>query len=233
MGRGLYLLYRSVGLSGSIGKSRELRCLTPRSGHPGLARRGRYRFEPSVAPPLGRVDSGYVRIFAQPRQADERILKAWRKISEDLRRDWSVEEMAATAMMCGEHFRRLCLKTFGRSPMMHLSLLRIQRAEELLRSTDQKIEAICDEIGYEYRSTFSNIFTKLVGMRPSVYRNATRALSGGIQAELASTGEKWIMDELHHHTSLGARWVRCPWLLATASVLPMADGRGACSGISV
>jgi AraC-like DNA-binding protein len=125
---------------------------------------------------------GYVRIFAQPRQADERILKAWRKISEDLRRDWSVEEMAVTAMMCGEHFRRLCLKTFGRSPMMHLSLLRIQRAEELLRFTDQKIEAICDEIGYEYRSTFSNIFTKLVGMRPSVYRNATRALSGGIQA---------------------------------------------------
>lgn len=125
---------------------------------------------------------GYVRVFAQPRQADERILKAWQKISADLRRDWSVEEMAVTAMMCGEHFRRLCLKTFGRSPMMHLSLIRIQRAEELLRSTDQKIEAICEEIGYEYRSTFSNIFTKLVGMRPSAYRDAARKLSGGIKA---------------------------------------------------
>lgn len=125
---------------------------------------------------------GYVRIFARPRQADERILTAWRKISSDLRRDWSVEEMATTAMMCGEHFRRLCLKTFGRSPMMQLSLLRMQRAEELLRSTDQKIESICEEVGYEYRSTFSNIFTKVVGMRPSVYRDAARRLSGGVLA---------------------------------------------------
>lgn len=117
---------------------------------------------------------GYVRIFAQPRQEDERILKAWSRISSDLRRDWSVEEMAVTAMMCAEHFRRLCLKTFGRSPMMHLSCLRVERAEELLRSTDMKIDSICDEVGYEYRSTFSNIFTKLVGMRPSSYRAAAR-----------------------------------------------------------
>ncbi len=117
---------------------------------------------------------GYVRIFAQPRQEDERILKAWSRISSDLRRDWSVEEMATTAMMCAEHFRRLCLKTFGRSPMMHLSCMRVERAEELLRSTDMKIDSICDEVGYEYRSTFSNIFTKLVGMRPSAYRDAAR-----------------------------------------------------------
>ncbi len=125
---------------------------------------------------------GYVRIFSQPHQADERILKAWLTIAADLRRDWSVEEMAVTAMMCAEHFRRLCLKTFGRSPMMQLSSLRMERAEELLRSTDLKIEAICEEVGYEYRSTFSNIFTKLVGMRPSAYRDANRRLSGGLQA---------------------------------------------------
>jgi AraC-like DNA-binding protein len=43
-----------------------------------------------------------------------------------------------------------------------------------------KIETICDEVGYEYRSTFSNIFTKLVGMRPSAYRDATRGLMAGI-----------------------------------------------------
>lgn len=119
---------------------------------------------------------GYVRIFVQPRHEDERILKAWSRISADLRRDWSVEEMASTAMMCAEHFRRLCLKTYGRSPMMHLSCLRVERAEELLRSTDMKIDSICDEVGYEYRSTFSNIFMKLVGMRPSAYRDAARKL---------------------------------------------------------
>jgi len=126
---------------------------------------------------------GYVRIFAQPRQPDERILKAWTRIASDLRRDWSVEDMAATAMMCAEHFRRLCLKTYGRSPMMHLSRLRVGQAEELLRSTDMKIDSICEEVGYEYRSTFSNIFTKWVGMRPSAYREAARGFSCGIRAD--------------------------------------------------
>lgn len=123
---------------------------------------------------------GYVKIFAKPRQADERLVKAWSFIAGELRRDWSVEEMATTAMMCSEHFRRLCLKSYGHSPMMHLSSLRVKRAEYLLRSTDMKIETICDEVGYEYRSTFSNIFTKLVGMRPSAYRDATRGLMAGI-----------------------------------------------------
>lgn len=122
---------------------------------------------------------GYVRIFAKPRQTDDRIIKAWSRISEDLCRDWSVEDMAVTAMMCSEHFRRLCLKCYGHSPMMHLSSLRVERAQHLLRTSDMKIDSICEEVGYEYRSTFSNIFTKLVGMRPSAYREATRGLSGG------------------------------------------------------
>ncbi len=123
---------------------------------------------------------GYVKIFGKPRQADERLIKAWSIISDDLRRDWSVDAMATTAMMCSEHFRRLCLKSYGHSPMMHLSSLRVERAECLLLTTDMKIETICDEVGYEYRSTFSNIFTKMVGMRPSAYRDAKRGLAIGV-----------------------------------------------------
>lgn len=123
---------------------------------------------------------GYVTSLARPHHVDERVLKAWKIIASDLRRDWSVEEMAATAMMSAEHFRRLCLKTLGQSPMMHLSRLRVERAGELLRCTDLKIESICEEVGYEYRSTFSNIFTKFTGMRPSAYRSAAHAPSGGL-----------------------------------------------------
>lgn len=115
---------------------------------------------------------GYVLGFSCPAKADERVARAWRTIAGNLKRDWSVDDMAASAMMSSEHFRRLCLKDLGCSPMKHLTTLRVEKAAELLSSTDSKIEAICEEVGYEYRSTFSNVFTKIFGIRPSAYRES-------------------------------------------------------------
>ncbi len=115
---------------------------------------------------------GYVIGFSCPSKTDERVARAWRLITANLKRDWSVDDMASAAMMSAEHFRRLCLKDLGSSPMKHLTTLRVEKAAELLSSTDSKIEAICEEVGYEYRSTFSNVFTKILGVRPSAYRDS-------------------------------------------------------------
>ncbi len=120
---------------------------------------------------------GYVMGFSCPSKTDERVARAWRVISSNLRRDWSVVDMASAAMMSSEHFRRLCLKDLGCSPMKHLTTLRVEKAAELLSSTNSKIEAICEEVGYEYRSTFSNVFTKAFGIRPSAYRESRTSIS--------------------------------------------------------
>jgi transcriptional regulator GlxA family with amidase domain len=115
---------------------------------------------------------GYVSSFAGSQRGDDRITRAWKTISAKLRHPWSVEEMASAATMSAEHFRRLCLKEFGCSPMKRLTILRIEKAADLIRSTDLKIDAVCDEVGYEYRSTFSNLFTRMYGVRPSVFRDS-------------------------------------------------------------
>ena len=120
---------------------------------------------------------GYVVGFASPDRSDGRVTRAWNIISTNLKRDWSVDDMATAAMMSAEHFRPLCLKDLGCSPMRHLTHLRVEKAAELLVSTDAKIESICEEVGYEYRSTFSNVFTKVFGVRPSAYRESA-AVSG-------------------------------------------------------
>jgi AraC-like DNA-binding protein len=119
---------------------------------------------------------GYVIGFSCPTKTDERVARAWRLISGNLKRDWSVDDMASAAMMSSEHFRRLCLKDLGCSPMKHLTTLRVEKAAELLSFTDSKIEAICEEVGYEYRSTFSNVFTKVFGVRPSAYRESKASI---------------------------------------------------------
>lgn len=121
----------------------------------------------------------YVLRFAQPHQEDERLWNLWKKVELDLRYDWALAELAEKACLSEEHLRRLCKKQLGRSPVQHLTFLRMQRASELLAATDDKIDVIASEVGYATGSHFSNAFAKWVGVRPTEYRAGRRAREEG------------------------------------------------------
>ena len=108
--------------------------------------------------------------FSRPHQKDDRLLKLWQKVEPHCGKDWTLGDLARLACVSEEHLRRLCKKQLGRSPMQHLTFLRMQRASELLASTDEKIEVIAREVGYHSASQFSSVFTKWVGWRPSLHR---------------------------------------------------------------
>lgn len=108
--------------------------------------------------------------FAQPYQPDPRLWKLWRQVEGALEHDWTVDELAARACVCREHLRRLCHEELGRSPMQHVTFLRMQRARDLLSTTDLKVESITRAVGYQNPNTFSNTFKKWVGWRPSEHR---------------------------------------------------------------
>jgi len=72
--------------------------------------------------------------------------------------------------MSEEHLRRMCKKQLGRSPVQQLTFLRMQRACELLATTEEKVDTIAHQVGYSSGAHFSNAFTKWVGVRPSEYR---------------------------------------------------------------
>jgi two-component system response regulator YesN len=54
--------------------------------------------------------------------------------------------------------------------MQHLASLRIERAQHLLTSTDDKVESIARQIGFEDASVFSRAFKRWVGRSPKSYR---------------------------------------------------------------
>jgi transcriptional regulator GlxA family with amidase domain len=54
--------------------------------------------------------------------------------------------------------------------MQHLTFLRMQRARHLLSVTDDKIEVIARAVGFKSVFSFSNIFKKWIGWRPSEQR---------------------------------------------------------------
>ena len=112
----------------------------------------------------------YVLSFARPHRSDNRLWKLWEKVEQRLDYPWTLAELGEVACVSGEHLRRLCQKSLGRSPMQQLSFLRIQRASQLLHETDEKIETIAKMTGYKNAFHFSNVFVDWVGLRPSEFR---------------------------------------------------------------
>lgn len=113
---------------------------------------------------------GEAKRIAQPWQVDERLWAVWEDVARDLAFDWTLDVLAKRFGVSKEQFRRVCLKELGRSPMQHLTSLRIERAQHLLASTDDKVESIARQVGFDDASVFSRAFKRWVGRSPKSYR---------------------------------------------------------------
>jgi AraC-like DNA-binding protein len=112
----------------------------------------------------------YVARFAEPLQREDRLRAVWSAVQANLAHPWTVESLAALSKISGEHLRRLCQRSLGRSPMQQLTYLRVQHAAHRLATTDDKIEDVAHLVGYQNPFAFSNTFKRMTGFRPSRFQ---------------------------------------------------------------
>jgi len=112
----------------------------------------------------------YVTRFAESSHLDSRLWRLWSAVEMPPARNWTLEYLAEIACLSTEHLRRLYLREIGRSPMRHLTFIRLQRAVQLLSSTDDKIETIARAVGFSSIHSFSNSFKARFGRPPSDFR---------------------------------------------------------------
>jgi AraC-like DNA-binding protein len=79
-------------------------------------------------------------------------------------------ELAATAGVSKYHFLRCFAATYGRTPAQYVAERRIERAQDLLRSTNLTVTEVCHMVGYTSLGSFSSRFAELVGESPSAYQ---------------------------------------------------------------
>lgn len=108
--------------------------------------------------------------LAEPWRRNDRLRALWTAVESRIAGDWSVTALAREAHVSEEHFRRLCWKELGRSPMAHLTSMRIQAAQAMLSATNDKQEVIARMVGYRSPIAFSRAFKRWVGCLPSEYR---------------------------------------------------------------
>ena len=113
---------------------------------------------------------GLARRRARPWRSGSRVGALWEKVAGGLAEEWKLATLAAAGGLSAEHLRRLCRRELGRTPMEHVTYMRVQRAQELLATTEDKLDAIAPRVGYRSAVVFSRAFVRCAGMTPTQYR---------------------------------------------------------------
>lgn len=107
---------------------------------------------------------------ARPWHSDSRVGQLWDVVANDLAYDWKLSSLATRCKVSAEHLRRLCRREFGRTPMEHVTYMRIRRAQGLLETADHKLNHIAASVGYHSSDVLTRAFVRHVGVPPSHYR---------------------------------------------------------------
>jgi AraC-like DNA-binding protein len=95
-------------------------------------------------------------------------------IGAHLGENLTIERLAAQTGLSLHHFARAFKASIGLPPHRYLLEQRIQKAAELLQSTEQAIATIALSVGFADQSHFSNSFHQLAGVTPAQFRRAHR-----------------------------------------------------------
>jgi AraC family transcriptional regulator len=95
-------------------------------------------------------------------------------IHENIDKDLSLVDISAIVGMSMYYFSRQFKQSTGMAPHQYVMNCRIDRAKKLLSSTNQTIEQISSQVGFQSQSHFTNVFRKFTGITPRVYREQVK-----------------------------------------------------------
>lgn len=109
-----------------------------------------------------------------PSQAVLHAEEAKRFLASSLHRNVTIRECADSLFLSRSYLRNIFFSVFGTSPREYLTLLRIERAKELLSSRSAPVSVIARSVGYEDALQFSKFFKKHVGTSPKDFREKSQ-----------------------------------------------------------
>ncbi len=108
---------------------------------------------------------------SRTRQVEDRVIsgcQAW--IADNYAAPAPVAAMADLSGLPERSFKRRFAKATGMSPIEYVHTLRLEEAKQILETTEDPVEAVANEVGYEDGSFFRRLFRRQVGIAPAEYR---------------------------------------------------------------
>ncbi|MGD8111562.1 AraC family transcriptional regulator [Vibrio sp. TRT 17S01] len=99
-----------------------------------------------------------------------RLNRVFDTVQMALHRDWNVGQIAALYPCSPPHLHRLCQQTYGHSPKVHITRMRMEYAARLLSSTTWAIQHIGEIVGYPIAANFTARFKAWCHKTPRQFR---------------------------------------------------------------
>lgn len=115
---------------------------------------------------------------APARVIDGVVARATQLLRTDLKRHWTVAELARAVGVSRAVLARRFVAALGEPPQRWLTRLRLERAAELLGSSDDGLALVAAVVGYDSEFAFSRAFRREFGVAPGAYRRRLRAAGG-------------------------------------------------------
>ena len=91
-------------------------------------------------------------------------------IQHNLYANLSLNELAALCHLSISSFKRKFKETFDESPKRYIANKKVEKAADLLKSSDLRISDIAYDIGFDSLATFNRNFSSFYGTSPSKFR---------------------------------------------------------------
>jgi AraC-like DNA-binding protein len=99
-------------------------------------------------------------------------------LGEDCDRPLSIRDVARRAGVSPFHFIRQFQALFGETPHQFRIRARLNRAKQLLATSDYSVTDVCMEVGFSSLGSFSDLFARRIGAPPSTCRLIERLAVG-------------------------------------------------------
>ena len=124
-------------------------------------------------------------------KSDMQIEKALAYVGANYVQPLKIEELADECHMSEPHFRRLFGAYMNMTPLEYINLIRIQKACELIKKSNDSMHNIAIKVGYTAHCTFDRNFKRIVGMPPNEWRARSDNYEGKLLNYNISTLKGW------------------------------------------
>ena len=138
---------------------------------PVLAGRVKALIHLSIADALAELPEDRTRRVLRINEGQREMLAVLQYIDERLEEPLSNARLAEIALSSESRFIRRFREATGRTPARYVQERRLERASELLVSTDYSIDRIAEASGFANRYYFTRVFTQRMGLPPGRYRS--------------------------------------------------------------
>lgn len=101
---------------------------------------------------------------------DKLVLEAQAYIEQHYDQDISVDDLAARVNMSKRNFIRRFKQATQNTPLEYVQKVKVEAVKKALENTRESVQSLMYSVGYNDSKTFRDVFKRITGVTPQVYR---------------------------------------------------------------